>query len=73
MYGIIAGNVTKKEFDLKDVLQRTFTLNKIEQLIDLVVNGKLSLLNAKELAFRIIDGETREPLAIAEQENLIET
>ena len=73
IYGIIAGNVTKKELDLQEVLEKKFTSPKISHLIDLVTSGKLSLLNAKELAYRIIDGDTREPEAIALSENLIET
>ena len=72
MYGIIAGNVTKKELDLKKVIQETFTQRKLSQIIDLVISSKLSLINAKEIAYRIIDGEQRDPLAIAEAENLLE-
>lgn len=72
MYGIIAGNVTKKELDLQKVIQETFTQRKLSQIIDLVISSKLSLINAKEIAYRIIDGEQRDPLAIAEAENLLE-
>ena len=64
--GIIAGNVMKKEFDLQVVLEQTFTASKISQLLDLVISGQLSLLNDKELAFSIIDGDTRDPLTIAQ-------
>jgi len=38
-----------------------------------VSSQKLSLINAKEIAYRIIDGETRDPQVIAESENLLET
>ena len=72
MYGIIAGNVTKKELDLQKVIEETFTQRKLSQIIDLVISSKLSLINAKEIAYRIIDGELRDPLAIAEAENLLE-
>jgi len=72
MYGIIAGNVTKKELDLQKVIEETFTQRKLSQIIDLVITSKLSLINAKEIAYRIIDGELRDPLAIAEAENLLE-
>ena len=72
MYGIIAGNVTKKELDLKNVIEEIFTQRKLSQVIDLVISSKLSLINAKEIAYRIIDGEQRDPLAIAEAENLLE-
>jgi Asp-tRNA(Asn)/Glu-tRNA(Gln) amidotransferase B subunit len=72
MYGIIAGNVTKKELDLQKVISETFTQRKLSQIIDLVISSKLSLINAKEIAYRIIDGEQRDPLAIAEAENLVE-
>ena len=72
MYGIIAGNVTKKELDLKNIIEETFTQRKLSQVIDLVISSKLSLINAKEIAYRIIDGEQRDPLAIAEAENLLE-
>jgi Asp-tRNA(Asn)/Glu-tRNA(Gln) amidotransferase B subunit len=44
----------------------------LSQIIDLVISSKLSLINAKEIAYRIIDGEKRDPLAIAEAENLLE-
>lgn len=72
IYGIIAGNVTKKELDLKNIIEETFTQRKLSQVIDLVISSKLSLINAKEIAYRIIDGEQRDPLAIAEAENLLE-
>ena len=72
MYGIIAGNVTKKELDLQKVIEETFTQRKLSQIIDLVITSKLSLINAKEIAYRIIDGELRDTLAIAESENLLE-
>ena len=72
IYGIIAGNVTKKELDLKNVIEEIFTQRKLSQVIDLVISSKLSLINAKEIAYRIIDGEQRDPLAIAEAENLLE-
>ncbi len=72
IYGIIAGNVTKKELDLQKVIEETFTQRKLSQIIDLVITSKLSLINAKEIAYRIIDGELRDPLAIAESENLLE-
>lgn len=73
IYGIILGNVTKKELDFQKILQETFTQRKLSQIIDLVSSQKLSLINAKEIAYRIIDGETRDPQAIAESENLLET
>ena len=73
MYGIISGNVTKKDLDLQQVLEQTFTQRKLSQIIDLVSSSKLSLINAKEIAFRIIDGETRDPVKIAEAENLLES
>ena len=72
IYGIIAGNVTKKELDLKNIIEETFTQRKLSQVIDLVISSKLSFINAKEIAYRIIDGERRDPLAIAEAENLLE-
>ena len=72
IYGIIAGNVTKKELDLKNIIEETFTQRKLSQVIDLVISSKLSLINAKEIAYRIIDGEQRDPIAIAEAENLLE-
>ena len=57
MYGIISGNVTKKELDLQKVIEEIFTQRKLSQIIDLVTSSKLSLINAKEIAYRIIDGE----------------
>lgn len=63
----------KKDLDLQQVLEQTFTLRKLSQIIDLVTSSKLSLINAKEIAYRIIDGETRDPLTIAEAENLLES
>jgi hypothetical protein len=44
----------------------------LSQIIDLVISSKVSLINAKEIAYRIIDDELRDPLAIAEAENLLE-
>jgi Asp-tRNA(Asn)/Glu-tRNA(Gln) amidotransferase B subunit len=65
--------VTKKELDFQKILSETFTQRKLSQIIDLVSSQKLSLINAKEIAYRIIDGETRDPQVIAESENLLET
>jgi Asp-tRNA(Asn)/Glu-tRNA(Gln) amidotransferase B subunit len=58
--------VTKKELDFQKILFETFTLRKLSQIIDLVSSQKLSLINAKEIAYRIIDGEARDPQSIAE-------
>ncbi len=42
-------------------------------MIDLVVNSKLSLLNAKELAYNIVDGDLRDPEIIASEKGLLVT
>ena len=42
---------------------------KLTDLIDLVQSGKLSLLNAKEIAYIIIDGDQRSPSEIAQEKN----
>lgn len=39
----------------------------VGSLIDFVKEEKLSILNAKEIAFRMIDGDIRSPLEIAEE------
>ena len=38
---------------------------KVGELIDLVSSGELTLLNAKEVMFKIVDGETKSPFEIA--------
>ena len=67
LYGFIQGNVTKKELDFESIVKVNFAQGaKIEELIDMVSASQLSLINAKEIAYLIIDGDVRPPAAIAE-------
>lgn len=74
LYGFIHGNTTKKELDFHQIFTENFDQGKkVESLIDLVSGGKLSLLNAKELAYIIIDGDKRDPIVIATDKGLLGT
>jgi Asp-tRNA(Asn)/Glu-tRNA(Gln) amidotransferase B subunit len=72
LYGFIQGNVTKKELDFHQVIIENFNqTEKIEELIDLVSAGNLSLLNAKEIAYIIIDGDKRSATSIVKEKGLL--
>lgn len=72
LYGFIQGNVTKKDLDFNKIVYHNFDRHvKIEKLIDLVTSGKLSPLNAKEVAYIIIDGDLRLPEVIASEKGML--
>eukprot|EP00347_Sterkiella_histriomuscorum_P014226 403361690 len=70
----IYGNIQKKGLDLLPIINKNFKNGDyVAELIDLVSNEKLSINNAKMIAYKIIDGDLREPLQIAQFENLLST
>ena len=74
LYGFIQGNVTKKELDFENIVKVNFAEGfKIEELIDMVASSQLSLINAKDIAYLIVDGDTRAPLPIAQARGLLGT
>ena len=71
MYGFIHGNIAKKELNFEKIITENFNKNeKIDELIDLVTSGNISLLNGKEIAYIIIDGDKRNPTDIAEAKGM---
>lgn len=62
LFVIINGNCIRKDLDFENIVLTNFNDGiYIGDLIDLVSNKKLSMLNAKEIAFRIIDGDQSSP------------
>jgi Asp-tRNA(Asn)/Glu-tRNA(Gln) amidotransferase B subunit len=62
LFVIVNGNCVKKDLDFEDVVLNKFNEGVyIGELIDLVRDKKVSILNAKEIAFKIIDGLKSSP------------
>jgi len=65
MYEIIYGNIEKKGLDFETVIEKSFGHKRLSDLIELIDDEKVNRNNAKEIAFKIVDGDTRMPSEIA--------
>ncbi|CDW85381.1 aspartyl glutamyl-trna amidotransferase subunit b [Stylonychia lemnae] len=74
IFVFVNGQVIKKDLNLFEIIQSNCKDGQyIADLIDLVKTEKLQILNAKDILYRIIDGDGRIPIAIAESLNMIKS
>ena len=72
MYNYIKGYAKKKDLNFEMVVKVRFNEGeKIAQIIDMVNSKNLTILNAKEVMYKIVDGDLRSPHDIALHSQLL--
>ena len=66
IYRHILGNCLKKDLDFKQVVMKTFGSKKLQDLLQIIQDGQISVANGKDVMMRVIDGDQSMPSQIAE-------
>lgn len=71
IYEHIFGNVDKKDLNFQKVIEENFGHKKLVELITMVHEQKITVANAKQVMFAIVDGDERMPSEIAEDQGFV--
>ena len=71
IYEHIYGNVERKDMDFQKVIEENFGHKKLYELILMVHEQEITAGNAKQVMMAIIDGDSRMPSEIAEEQGFM--
>ena len=71
IYEHIYGNCEKKDLEFQKVIEENFGHKKLVELITMVHEQAITVANAKQVMFAIVDGDERMPSTIAEEQGFV--